>query len=329
MARAWAAFGGLTAGLVSCGGSDAAPARRVVVVDAVALPGGDGSVGAPWINLDAALEQAGPGVEIHLRPGVYRGPFRTSAGGSEDLPLRIVGAKGATLIAAENEHLLTIAHDDVHVEGLTLREADQLLVVDGARNVSIRANTFRDAAGECVRLKRSRDVVIEANTVDGCGLRGFDLPEDRKNGEGIYIGTAPEQTDGEPDRSAGIVVRGNDIRSPAECVDVKEGATDVLIEANRCRGGLDPVSGGISVRGNGVVVRDNDITDQAGSGVRLGGDRRGDGVDNEVTGNRISEVDGYGVKIERTPQAAVCGNRIEGADAGDSNTSTIRPDAAC
>ena len=42
---------------------------------------------------------------------------------------------------------------------------------------------------------------------------------------------------------------------------------------------------------------------------------------------------GEGEVLERLitafPQAAVCGNRIEGADAGDSNTSTIRPDAAC
>ncbi len=160
------------------------------------------------------------------------------------------------------------------------------------------------------------------------GRRGFALP-DRKNGEGIYVGAAPEQADGEPDRTSDVVIRGNQIRAPAECVDVKEGATAVVIEANACRGGRDPRSGGISVRGNGVVVRDNDITDQAGAGVRLGGDERADGVDNEVVGNRITEVDGYGVKVERLPQRAVCENRIDGADAGTSNTDALEPDGDC
>lgn len=316
--------------LASCASRDGATGpRRIIVVDAVALPGGDGSVGAPWLNLDAALEQAGPGVEIHLRPGIYRGPFRTSAGGTEGAPLRIVGSAGATLVAAEDEHLLTVAHAHVEIEGLEFREADQLLVVEDAHDVSVRANTFVEAGGECVRVKRAERVRIERNVVDRCGTRGFDLAAGRKNGEGIYIGTAPEQAGGDRDTTRDVEVRGNDIRTPAECVDVKEGTTGVLIEANRCRGGLDPRSGGISVRGNGIVVRGNDISDQAGAGIRLGGDDGGDGVDNEVVDNRISEVDGYGVKVERLPQRAVCENRVDGADEGVANTSEVRPLEDC
>lgn len=327
--RVAVAIGGLAAALSSCSTPEAAGPRRIVVVDAVAMPGGDGTVGAPWLNLDAALEQGGPGVEIHLRPGLYRGPFRTSSGGSQGAPLRIVGSQGATLVAAEDEHLLTVAHPHVEIEGLEFREADQLLVVEGAHDVGVRSNTFTEAGGECVRVKRAERVRIERNTVDRCGTRGFDLAADRKNGEGIYIGTAPEQSGGDPDRTNDVVVRGNDIRTPAECVDVKEGATGVIIEANRCRGGLDPRSGGISVRGNGVVVRDNDISDQAGAGIRLGGDEDGDGVDNEVVDNRISEVDGFGVKVERLPQRAVCDNRVDGADEGVANTSEVRPLEDC
>ena len=101
--RVAVAIGGLAAALSSCSTPEAAGPRRIVVVDAVAMPWGDGTVGAPWLNLDAALEQGGPGVEIHLRPGLYRGPFRTSSGGSQGAPLRIVGSEGATLVAAEDE----------------------------------------------------------------------------------------------------------------------------------------------------------------------------------------------------------------------------------
>ena len=56
LGRAAVAIGGSAAVLASCASRDGAPGpRRIIVVDAVALPGGDGSVGAPWLNLDAAL----------------------------------------------------------------------------------------------------------------------------------------------------------------------------------------------------------------------------------------------------------------------------------
>ncbi len=300
-----------------------------LVVDVGAPGGGDGTVSNPFDRLDTALDEAGPGATIVVRAGEYRGPFRTVRGGTEAQPMRIIGDRGATIVAARNAHAFTVSHDHVAIEGLRFRGADQLLVIEGAAHVEVRDNDFADAGGECVRLKRVRDVTIEANRVADCGRLGFDLAAAHKNGEGIYIGTAPEQADGSPDRSEGVIVRDNDISAPAECVDVKEGATAVRIESNRCRGGLDDRGGGISIRGDEVLVRANHIADQAGAGVRLGGDEQDQGVRNTVTDNDISGVRGVAVKVERLPQGQICGNRVDGAARGDSNTEHVHPTAAC
>jgi hypothetical protein len=166
--------------------------------------------------------------------------------------------------------------------------------------------------------------------VDGCGRVGFDLDEDRKNGEGIYVGTSAEQRgDDGVDRSSGNRVVDNTVRTPAECIDVKEGATGNVVEGNDCSGSRDPKSGGISVRGNGNVVRANVIHDVAGAGVRLGGAHDDDGTDNVVVDNRITDVGGVGVKVERSPQDRVCANRVSGAADGDSNTREVDPTAPC
>jgi hypothetical protein len=176
---------------------------------------------------------------------------------------------------------------------------------------------------------------IAGNRIERCGLTDFRLGKGRKNGEGIYIGTAPEQLgDGknptdDPDASDGNWVHDNLIRPRAECVDVKEHARGNVVERNDCAGSEDPESGGFSSRGQSTVLRDNVSVDNAGAGIRLGGDERSDGVGSVVHGNRLTGNDGYGLKVMRAGQGVICGNRVSGNDDGLSNVTGVVPTVPC
>jgi hypothetical protein len=108
--------------------------------------------------------------------------------------------------------------------------------------------------GECIRVKYlSTHNEIAHNTFGPCGLVNFDLAENRKNGEGIYIGTAPEQLRSKnptpvPDASDSNWIHHNVITAPAECVEAKESAEHNVIERNRCFGGTDPKGAGRRTR---------------------------------------------------------------------------------
>lgn len=170
------------------------------------------------------------------------------------------------------------------------------------------------------------------NRIRRCGRTDFELPDD-KNGEGIYIGTAPEQLDENPtsvpDRSDHNRVEGNRITTPAEYVDVKEAAARTLIVDNVCRGVRDPETGGISSRGNGNRIVRNLVTRSAGAGIRFGGDESRDGIRNVVVANVLRNNDGYGVKIMRTPQRKVCGNQLARNGLGRTNDGHYHPARAC
>jgi len=74
--------------------------------------------------------------------------------------------------------------------------------VQGARGVRLLGNRLHDAGGECVRLKGYAQAnEVASNVIARCGRVRFDLARGAKNGEAIYIGTAPEQSGGRPDRS--------------------------------------------------------------------------------------------------------------------------------
>lgn len=60
-----------------------------------------------------------------------------------------------------------------------------------------------------------------------------------------------------------------------ECVDVKEGAMDTIIETNYCTGQMDEDSAGIDSRASTTIIRYNKVVGCKGAGVRLGGHKVG------------------------------------------------------
>ncbi len=302
----------------------ATPGGRTWYVSADAATGADGSGDRPFGSIELALAEARAGDTVLVGPGTYPG-FSTARSGRPNAPVRIVGS--AAVIRGDGDgRLVEVNHDHVTIEGFEIARADILVWVFQGTGVRLLNNVLRDAAGECVRVKYfSTGNEVAGNRIERCG-RDFDADDHEKNGEGVYIGTSPEQVQrnptGEPDASNNNWVHDNVITSPAECVDIKEGASANLVEHNLCSGGEDPDGAGFSARGNGNIFRANTSTDNKGAGIRLGGDGDADGLDNVLVGNRLVGNQGYGVKIQREPQRQICGNEVADNEERPSNTGT-------
>lgn len=276
---------------------------------------GAGTSTSPFRTIGDALEVARAGDTIAVGPGTYRGPVATSVAGRLGAPI-VLSGQGARLVADGTGRLVTIRHSFVTIEGFDLSGADKGVWVEGAEGVRILGNRIHDLGGECVRLRAATvRAEVAGNTIGPCGLRNFSLAKGRKNGEGIYVGTAPEQLPHhgpERDVSRDNWIHDNDIVTRAECVDLKEGSTANLVERNRCSGGLDPDGSGFDSRGNSNTFRSNVATGEAGAGIRLGGDTPRDGLGNTVVDNTLVDNGGYGIKIERQPQGDIAANHLSG-----------------
>src|SRR5690242_7649976 len=69
-------------------------------------------------NFSRALSEAQPGDTLRLAPGIYRGPFVVSTPS-----LRIVGERDVVIDGGGNGMTMTLAADDVGVEGVTIRHS--------------------------------------------------------------------------------------------------------------------------------------------------------------------------------------------------------------
>ena len=179
---------------------------------------------------------------------------------------------------------------------------------------------------------------IANNQIGPCGLTDFPggtWGGGGKNGEGVYIGTAPEQRgdgknpDASPDQSDGNWVHDNTFNTQGnECVDIKEDASGNLVEGNRCTGQRDPESAGFDSRGDANIFRANTAAGNTCAGSRLGGDLANQGVGNVVYDNQLADNGQGGLKVQRSPQGAICGNRGQTTASGTFGT-LFQPGAAC
>ncbi|MGN9914233.1 discoidin domain-containing protein [Phytohabitans sp. LJ34] len=308
----------------------------------VSPTGRDGNTGtsaaAPFATIQKALDTAPSGATIHLASGSYRQDAVTTRTG-----VTVTGPATAVVLGAGGSRVFQVRHDAVTLSGFTVdgRHAsgdsassyrDKLVYVmstsagDGVDRLRILGMTIRNAGGECVRLRYLVTNAEVANSRIGpCGAYDFQFAGGGKNGEGVYIGTAPEQQgqNGAPDGRADVSrdnrvhhntfdTRGN------ECVDIKENSTANVVEQNTCTGQLDPESAGFDARGSGNTFRYNTSSGNKGAGIRFGGDRATDGRANNAYGNVIEANAAGGIKFQAAPQGTVCGNTMSGNTKGDS-----------
>ncbi len=309
-----------------------------------------------FTTIQQALNHAQPGDHIELADGNYFQSPVTVRDGTKNKRITIRGGSKAVVRGEQDKtgRVFQVFHDYTTLEGFTIdgkngrgdekaQYQDKLIYVlgkkpkKGVEGLRITRMNIQNAGGECIRLRYfAVENEISHSTIENCGVYDFRFKDGGKNGEGIYIGTAPEQrNDGnnptdDPDESAYNHIHHNRIRTHGnECVDIKEAATHNLVEHNTCEYQKDPESGGLDARGDFNVFRYNIIRNNEGAGVRLGGDEEEDGVYNDVYGNTIADNIGIAVKITRVPQGKICDNRLENNSDRDSGPKNINPSTHC
>jgi hypothetical protein len=292
---------------------------------------GTGSASRPFRTINKALAVARPGESVVLRPGTYAEDVATVQPG-----VTVTGPRSAVLQGAGAPRVFQVHHDDTTLNGFTidgkvcadLVEAcyrDKGIYVvstvahDGVSGTKITGMRLTNLGGECIRIKYfATRSTVEDNQIGPCGVHDFAVPNTTtgQNGEGVYIGTAPEQLGNnpspEPDLSTdNRVVRNVIDTRGAECVDIKEAARDNVVEFNSCTGQLprNRNSGAMESRGPSNTFRFNHIHHNAAAGIRIGGDLPGDAVDNDIHNNVITHNARGGIKVQEFgPHGKICGN---------------------
>lgn len=266
-------------------------------------------------ELTAAISSAQPGDIIQIT-GTIEGKIIITKNGTQAAPITIKGGVirgGGTGRMIEVRDSNYLVFDGIYMDATGFDSAVYMLNSD---NNFFKNNTIKNAGGECFRMKAgSQHNTLLSNTIQSCGRTKF-TPPASKNGEGIYIGTAPEQISrnveeaaqssasdksgymANPDNSNLNLIKANNIQ-PAypentkgnECVDIKEGARDNLVIGNICAGQMDKNSGGMESRGENNIFAYNQIMAiTCGAGIRLGGDdKQTQGVGNWILWNNFQD----------------------------------------
>lgn len=294
------------------------------------------TIKSPFLTIDKAISFAQGGDIIYLADGDYYQTISSVKSGTKDSPIVIRGSRKAIIRGVKTAaRIIEIKHSFMVLDGFTVDGMDgsgtskedfrlKLIYVIGAESkkgvegLKINNMLVQNSGGECIRLRYfARNNEISNSTIKNCGIHDFKFPSRKKNGEGIYIGTAPEQrSDGKNptadiDESNNNYIYGNSIETHGnECVDIKEGSSDNLVENNVCQFQSDPESGGFDARGSGNTFRYNTSKNNIGAGIRLGGDTKTDGINNNVYGNLLTDNRGVAIKMVRSPQGKICGNTV-------------------
>lgn len=292
-------------------------------------------------SIQKALDSAQPGDTVYLATGIYYQDAISKRNGSFDLPITIKGGSDAIVKGAGKSRIFEINHDYIVLDGFTVDGlhgnpsaitgyGDKLIYIvgtgnkDGVIGSKIINMTLKNAGGECVRIKYfSQKNEVANNTILNCGVYDFKFGG-AKNGEGVYIGTAPEQLYRNPtldlDNSNNNYIHHNLMNTQGnEGVDIKEGSSGNIVEYNSISGQKDPASGGLDSRGDGNIFRNNDIFGNIGAGIRFGGDFYNGyqfGQNNQAYNNNIHDNQYGSFKIQAVPQTKICGNILSNNGAG-------------
>ncbi len=306
-------------------------------------------------SINKAVSYAEAGNTIQLADGLYRQTISSVKSGTPGKPIILRGSQAAVVNGSpDDSRIVEVRHNYITLDGFTIDGAsgdarqpedfqDKLLYVignaprQGVEGLHVTNMLIQNGGGECVRLRYyAANNEIDHSTIRNCGIYDFRFDAGSKNGEGIYIGTAPEQTgDGknptsDVDTSHDNHIHNNIIETHGnECVDIKEGSHDNIVEHNTCRYQSDPESGGYDARGSNNTIRYNVSEHNKGAGVRLGGDKKSDGINNKVYGNTLTDNKNGVMKITRLPQSTVCGNKSSANGNGDNTVRNIDVTKKC
>ena len=182
-------------------------ARAETITVAPIAKGGEG------MTIQQALDKAQPGDTIMLAPGTYLQDLRSVRDGQQGRPIVIKGSRSSIVSGGGQPRVIEINHSYIELRGFTVDghfEAantkdsyrDKLIYVignqpgRGPNGLKILNMDIRNAGGECVRMRyQARNNEIANSRITSCGHADFKFKDGGKNGEGIYIGTAPNSSD--------------------------------------------------------------------------------------------------------------------------------------
>ena len=288
---------------------------------------------APGDDLQGAVDAAGPSDVICLATGQYvlDETLAITTSGEDDNPITLRSAPGEAAVvdgpdgdpAIELTGAAWWSLTDLEVTG-----GDILLRLNRSTDNEFRRSVFHDAGGECVRIRdQSQRNRFSDNVVYACGVEGFTGEEGHKNGEGVYVGTAPEQRDrigGVADHSDENALERNWFRTDgSEAIDIKEDSERNVVRDNVGLGSRDPDGAIFDSRGDRNEFLYNEAFAGAGAGFRTGGDEvdagqngqraaRVYGADNVFRGNDAHDNAGYGYRFMVWPQDIDCTNTSSG-----------------
>ncbi|CAN0385323.1 unnamed protein product, partial [Ascophyllum nodosum] len=229
------------------------------------------------MGLSEALELAEPGDTIFLADGTYDTAIVSYRDGKEGQPITIQGGNDVVIKGNYRSRSVLINHSFISLKHFTVEGKiedssdagaynNKCVYVDGEGSeldgFVMEGLLIQNCGGECVRLKNSVvNSKILDNTIENCGIHDYKFESEDKNGEGIYVGTSSNQwVDETSDNCFGNVIEGNIISTNGnECVEIKEGSKENIVEMNVCSNQLDKNSGCYGVRGDDNIIRHGDF----------------------------------------------------------------------
>ena len=302
-------------------------------------------------SIQNAINDAMPGDTVKISDGTYFEDLKTVRDGEKDKRITITGSRKAILQSGGKEgRLFQIHHDYITVNGFTIdgqigdgskeeHFTDKLLYAHGNRKTRVihqYGKEFRsaidglvvsnmvlkNAGGECSRLRYFiTNAEYYGNRVENCGVHDFVFGGMKSvNGEVLYIGTSSNQwNDGKnptpEDGSRYIHVHHNVFEGKSNELDVKEGTEYVLVEYNKCSTQKDVNSACLDSRTDNIIFRYNEVYDNDGAGVRIGGhtiDGHTFGQKNEVYGNTFFNNKNGALVVQTGPHHCICDNKCKG-----------------
>ncbi|CAM9149559.1 unnamed protein product, partial [Ectocarpus sp. 4 AP-2014] len=299
----------------------------------------------------SCLKVVEPGDTCYLEKGDYEHDGLTVTHGTEDKRITITGDPDACIKGSNTQdRVLQIAHDYYTIEGICFdgqhgdeNVATAIYVLGADRKSTKKGETssvtglemfdleIKNFSSECVHFRYFvTHAEVSGCTIQHCGIDAFENGEGGKVGEAIYVGTALSQVkDGkapEPKLRTGSAdnvdadvcgynwIHHNTFRTYGnECVDIKEGSANNLVEHNVCEQQFDPNSGCFGSRGSDNTFRWNEIAECKGAGIRVGGED-GYGEGNHMYGNTIKNAEKGAFNVMSPNQGTVCENSISGVD---------------
>jgi hypothetical protein len=167
--------------------------RTQLYVDPAGNDANDGSITAPLLTIQAALNKATPGTRINLAPGEYRERPRTVVNGLPDAPIVIKGPQVGTggggrgkAVLYGTSRIFNIDHSNYILDGFTIDGQEALKDVQFPADIRT-VNAFKDSVQPQVKDGRLIYIGSADTTRDITGVKIINMVLRRGGGECVRM----------------------------------------------------------------------------------------------------------------------------------------------